>query len=276
MLGFRLKYPVQPEKFRERLGMAELEIHQFPCLSDNYGVLIHDSAAGLTAAIDAPDAGAVSQALQQKGWKLTHILNTHHHADHTGGNAALKADTGCKIVGPAGEAAKIPGLDEAVGEGDTYQFGNFEARIFETPGHTAGHISYWFPDASIAFVGDTLFALGCGRLFEGSAEMMWRSLSKIAALPPETQIYCGHEYTAANADFAMTIEPDNVALQARVVEIRTLRQNNEPTVPTTLRLELDTNPFLRPSSPEIQKRLGMEGRLDWEIFGEIRQRKDRA
>ena len=256
--------------------MAELEIYQFPCLSDNYGVLIHDPAAHVTAAIDAPDADAVQQALQEKGWTLTHILNTHYHADHTGGNKALKSDTGCKIAGPAGEAGKIPGLDDPVGEGDIYQFGNFEVRILETPGHTAGHISYWLPDAAVAFVGDTLFALGCGRLFEGSAETMWTSLSKIAALPPETTIYCGHEYTLANAQFAMTVEPDNAALQVRIGEIRALRQKDEPTLPTTLQLELDTNPFLRPSSPELQKRLGMEGRPDWEIFGPIRQRKDRA
>jgi hydroxyacylglutathione hydrolase len=256
--------------------MAELEIYQFPCLSDNYGVLIHDAAAAVTAAIDAPDAGAVSRACREKGWRLTHILNTHHHADHTDGNAALKSETGCRIIGPAAEAGKIPGLDDKVGDGDTYQFGNFEARVLATPGHTAGHISYWFPDASVAFVGDTLFALGCGRLFEGSAELMWSSLSKIAALPPETTIYCGHEYTLSNAEFAVTIEPENAALQARLAEIRTLRENDRPTLPTTLRLELDTNPFLRPSSPAIQKRLGMEGRPDWEIFGEIRRRKDRG
>ncbi len=256
--------------------MATLEIHQFPCLSDNYGVLIHDAEANVTGAIDVPEAEAVRKALQDKGWSLTHILNTHHHVDHTGGNTEIKTETGCTVVGPQPEASKIPGIDIQLGEGDTYTFGSFEARILETPGHTAGHISYWFPDPGVAFVGDTLFALGCGRLFEGSAQTMWTSLSKLIALPPETIIYCGHEYTQSNADFALTIEPENDALKVRADQIRMLRSRGEPTLPTTLENELATNPFLRPSSPAIQKRLQMEGRDDWEIFGEIRRRKDNA
>jgi hydroxyacylglutathione hydrolase len=256
--------------------MAKLEIHQFPCLSDNYGVLIHDAAKGLTASIDAPAAKTVAAALGEKGWRLTHILTTHHHADHTDGNAALKAETGCTIVGPRGEAAKVPGIDRKVGQGDTFAFGDFEVRVLDTPGHTAGHISYWIPAAGVAFVGDTLFAIGCGRVIEGNAQMMWTSLSKLMALPKETTVYCGHEYTQANARFALTIEPENAALQKRAKEVDALRAGGRATLPTTIGLELETNPFLRPHVPAIQQRLGMVGRPEWEIFGEIRERKNRG
>jgi hydroxyacylglutathione hydrolase len=256
--------------------MANLEIHQFPCLSDNYGVLIHDADNNLTASIDAPEASAVKQALAEKGWTLTHILTTHYHADHTDGNMELKGETGCTIVGPRAEAARVPGIDVEVGDGDTYELGGFTAKVFDTPGHTAGHITYWFPTANLCFAGDTLFTLGCGRLFEGDAQTMWTSLSKIKALPPETVIYSGHEYTQSNAAFALTVEPGNAALQTRAKEIDEMRSRGEPTVPTTLVRELETNPFLRPDSPEIQANLGMEGREDWEIFGEVRKRKDNA
>ena len=256
--------------------MASLEIHLFPCLSDNYGVLIHDPENNLTASIDAPEASAVKNALAEKGWSLTHILVTHYHADHTGGNMELKGETGCTIVGPKNEADRVPGIDVQVGEGDTYDFGAYTAKVFGTPGHTAGHITYWFPKANLAFTGDTLFTLGCGRLFEGDAETMWNSLSKIKALPPETVVYSGHEYTQSNADFALTVEPGNAALQTRAEEVRDMRSRGEPTVPTTIARELETNPFLRPDSPEIQANLGMEGRELSEIFGEIRHRKDNA
>ncbi len=256
--------------------MASLEIHLFPCLSDNYGVLIHDPENNVTASIDAPEAGAVKNALAEKGWTLTHILVTHYHADHTGGNMELKEDTGCIIVGPKNEADRVPGIDVQLGEGDSFGFGSFTAKVFDTPGHTAGHISYWFPKANVAFTGDTLFTLGCGRLFEGDAKTMWNSLSKIRALPPETVIYSGHEYTQSNADFALTVEPGNAALQARAEEVRDMRARGEPTVPTTLARELETNPFLRPDSPEIQANLGMEGRDLHEVFGEVRNRKDNA
>lgn len=256
--------------------MSSLEIHQFPCLSDNYGVLIHDPGANVTASIDAPEAKAVSAALDARGWKLTHILTTHHHGDHTGGNAALKTATGCTIVGPRSEAGRIPGIDVEVGEGDEVTFGAFVAKVLETPGHTAGEISYWFADPGVAFVGDTLFSLGCGRLFEGSAETMWNSLSKIAALPPETAIYCGHEYTLSNAEFALTIEPGNAALQARAEEVRALRAEERATLPTTLARELETNPFLRPDSPEIRERLDMADAEPWRVFAEIRRRKDQG
>ena len=256
--------------------MAKLEIHQFSCLSDNYGVLIHDAGNGLTASIDAPVAKTVAAALVEKGWRLTHILTTHHHADHTDGNAALKAETGCTIVGPRAEAARVPGIDIKVGQGDTYAFGGFELKVLDTPGHTAGHISYWIPDAGIAFVGDTLFAIGCGRVIEGNAQMMWNSLQKLMALPKETVVYCGHEYTQANARFALTIEPENAALQKRAKEVDQMRAAGRPTLPTTIGLELETNPFLRPHVPAIQQRLGMVGKPEWQIFGEIRERKNRS
>ena len=256
--------------------MPKLDVHQFPCLSDNYGVLIHDAERELTASIDAPDAGTVAAALKEKGWRLTHILTTHHHGDHTAGNLALKADTRCTIIGPRAEAAKVPGIDKPVGEGDTFEFGGFEVRVLDTPGHTAGHITYWLPSAGIAFVGDTLFAIGCGRVIEGNAQMMWNSLRKLMALPKDTTIYCGHEYTQANARFALTIEPENEALQKRAKEVDELRAAGKPTLPTKLGLELETNPFLRPSSPAIQKRLGMVGKPEWQIFGEIRERKNRS
>jgi hydroxyacylglutathione hydrolase len=256
--------------------MATLQIYQFPCLSDNFGVLIHDPEAGLTASIDAPEADKVTAALKEKGWKLTHILTTHHHGDHTDGNAALKAATGCRIIGPRNEAAKVPGIDETVGEGDTFAFGSHEVRVLDTPGHTAGHITYVIPSAKVAFVGDTLFAIGCGRVIEGTPQMMWESLKKLMGLPKDTAVYCGHEYTQANAKFALTIEPDSGALQRRAREVEQMRAEGKATLPTTIGLELETNPFLRPHVPAIQKRLGMEGRPEWEIFAEIRERKNRS
>ncbi|CAN0336978.1 unnamed protein product [Phaeothamnion confervicola] len=253
-----------------------LEIHQFPCLSDNYGVLLRDPATGMVAAVDAPQAEQVSAALKAKEWKLTHILTTHRHGDHTDGNPALKAATGCTIIGPRGEADKVPGIDTKVGEGDRFKFGSLEVHVLETPGHTIGHIAYWIPAAGVAFAGDTLFALGCGRVFEGTPQQMWSSLQKLAALPPETKIYCGHEYTAANAKFALTIEPENEKLQARAKEIEALRAKGLPTVPTTIAAELATNPFLRAANPAIRKRLGLESAPDWQVFGEVRERKNKS
>jgi hydroxyacylglutathione hydrolase len=255
--------------------MARLEVHQFPARSDNYGVLIHDPETGATASIDAPDANSIMAALEEKGWTLTHIFVTHHHGDHTAGNKRLKALTRCIIVGPQGEARRIPAIDVEVSEGDSVAVGKTNGLVIETPGHTRGHISYLFPKNGIVFVGDTLFSVGCGKLLEGDAKMMWRSLQKLMALPPETQLYCGHEYTRANTKFALTVEPGNAALQARAVEAEELAKRKQPALPTTIAKELATNPFLRASSPEIQKRLGMEGRELWEIFGETRKRKDR-
>jgi hydroxyacylglutathione hydrolase len=256
--------------------MAKLEIYQFPCLQDNFGVLIHDPEANVTASIDAPEAGKVMAALKEKGWTLTHILTTHHHADHTDGNAEVKAATGCKIVGPRNEAAKVPGIDEKVGGGDSFAFGSHRVEVLDTPGHTAGHITYVIPSAKAAFVGDTLFAIGCGRVIEGTPQMMWDSLKKLMALPKDTAVYCGHEYTQANARFALTIEPDSPALQARAKEVDALRAAGKATLPTSIGLELETNPFLRPHVPAIQKRLGMEGKPEWQIFAEIRERKNRG
>jgi hydroxyacylglutathione hydrolase len=256
--------------------MTTLEIHQFACLKDNFGVLVHDPQSGATASIDAPDAAAVGCALAEKGWKLTHILTTHHHADHTAGIQALKADTGAAVIGPRQEAARIPALDTAVGEGDAVKFGTFEVRVLDTPGHTIGHVSYWIPDASVAFAGDTLFAMGCGRVLEGSHEMMWGSLKKLASLPPETEIYCGHEYTLANAQFGLTIEPENTDLVVRAREVEALRAAGKATLPTRIGLELKTNVFLRPHSPAIRNRLGLPAAPDWKVFAEIRSRKNRA
>ena len=256
--------------------MPSLEIHQFPCLSDNFGVLIHDAASGQTASIDAPEAEPVRRALASKGWMLTHILVTHHHADHTQGIAALKAETGCRVIGPKNEAGKIPTLDEKVGGGDVLDFGGHRVEVIDTPGHTAGHITYWMPNDKVAFVGDTLFAIGCGRVIEGTPEMMWQSLERLIALPPETMIYCGHEYTAANARFALAIEPDNKALIARAAEVDRLRAADKPTLPTRMDEELATNPFLRPQVAGIRKRLGLESAADWQVFAEIRDRKNKS
>ncbi len=254
--------------------MSVLQIHQFPCLSDNYGYLIHNPEHQVTASIDTPDVGAIEAALSKKGWQLTHILNTHHHFDHAGGNLELKEKTGCQIIGPRAEAEKIPGIDVEVGDGDTVAFGGVIAKVFDVPGHTAGHVAYWFYNDGIAFVGDTLFALGCGRLFEGTPAQMWTSLQKLMDMPDDTTIYCAHEYTQANAAFALSVEPGNEALVARSAEIDRLRAAGKPTVPTTLKLEKETNPFLRPMSQNLQETIGMVGGNLVDVFAETRRRKD--
>jgi hydroxyacylglutathione hydrolase len=246
----------------------------FPCLSDNYGFLVHEPESGFTATIDTPEADAINAALAEKGWKLTHILNTHHHFDHAGGNEALKKRWNCIVVGAANDAARIPGIDVRVADGDYYEFGSARAKIIEVPGHTTGHIAYYFEADGIAFVGDTLFALGCGRLFEGSPAQMWDSLQKLMALPDDTVVYCAHEYTQANAAFALTVEPDNRALVARVEEIGRLRSAGQPTVPTSIGLEKATNPFLRPESESLQRVVGLPGHAAVDVFAETRRRKD--
>jgi hydroxyacylglutathione hydrolase len=256
--------------------MSDLEIHQFPTLSDNYGVIIRDPATNSVATIDAANAKDVMDALAEKGWTLTHILTTHYHWDHTDGNLELKSATGCKVIGPRAEADKVPGIDEQVGEGDTFKFGDFDVEVHDCPGHTAGHIILHIPAAKVAFVGDVLFAMGCGRVNEGTMETMWNSVSKVAALPEDTVLYCGHEYTVANADFALSVEPNNAALQARAEAVKAQRANGEPTLPTRVDIELATNPFLRASSPEIRATLGMESATDAEVFAEVRERKNRA
>ncbi len=251
-----------------------VDIRQFPCLSDNYGFLVHDRGSGATAAIDTPDPAAINAALAQEGWRLTHILNTHWHPDHAGGNNALKEQWDCAVVGPRGEAARIPGIDQAVGEGDVVSLGTAEAQVFDTPGHTAGHVIYHFAEDGAAFVGDTIFALGCGRLFEGTAAQMWESLGKIAALPPETQLYCAHEYTAANARFALSLDWDHAPLNARAASVFAARERGEPTVPTTVALELETSPFLRAEDPSLAATLDLKGAAPAAVFAEVRRRKD--
>ncbi|MDF1680142.1 hydroxyacylglutathione hydrolase [Ponticaulis sp.] len=253
--------------------MSALEIHQFPCLSDNYGYLVHDPLSGETAVIDTPDADRILSEAKSKGWTITQIWNTHWHPDHTGGNLKIKDETGCVIIGPAGEEEKIPGLDRAVTEGSLVNLGTHAARVLDLPGHTLGHCAYSMEDDGLAFVGDTLFALGCGRLFEGSAEQMWNSLSKLKALPEDTTIYCAHEYTAANAKFSVTIEPENEDLAAYSERVIELRSQNKPTVPTTLSAELAANPFLRADVPELQNAMGHSGDAV-ATFAEIRKRKD--
>jgi hydroxyacylglutathione hydrolase len=251
-------------------------IYQFPCLKDNFGVLVHDSRTGATAAIDAPDAEAVIAAAQSQGWTLTDALVTHHHADHTQGLPGLTARfPKMRIVGPAKEFSRIDGLDVGVGEGDFVRVGEIAARIIETPGHTAGHIAYHFEEDEVAFCGDTLFSLGCGRVFETPMAVMWDSLGKLAGLPGQTQIYCGHEYTQANARFAVTIEPENHELRVRAENVALLRAAGKPTLPTTIFLELATNPFLRAEQEEVRASVGMQGADPAAVFAEIRSRKDR-
>jgi hydroxyacylglutathione hydrolase len=252
------------------------QTHLFPCLQDNYGVLLHDSSTGATAAIDAPEAAAVEGALQAKGWQLTDILVTHHHADHTGGIAALKERHRCRIVAPHAEATRIPLVDVTVREGETVSVGSLEGRVYETPGHTAGHISYFFALEKLAFVGDTLFSIGCGRVIEGTPEMMWQSLLKLRGLPDDTHIFCGHEYTQANIRFAKTIEPENALLAAREKEVDKLRAGRKPTIPSTLGQEKAANPFLRADLPEVAKSVGLAGKPAWKVFAEIRERKNRS
>lgn len=222
-----------------------LDIIQVPVLSDNYVYLIHEPGSGATAVIDAGVAEPVLAAAAARGWSISDIWNTHWHPDHTGANLAIHAATGCRITGPAGEAAKIPGIDRAVVEGDTVMLGAATARVIDVPGHTAGHNAYWFADDDALFCGDTLFALGCGRLFEGTAPQMHASLAKLMALPDATRVFCAHEYTQSNARFAVTVEPDNAALLARVVAVDAARAQGLPTVPSTIGLERATNPFVR-------------------------------
>jgi hydroxyacylglutathione hydrolase len=254
--------------------MSELVIHMFPCLADNYGYLLHDAASGTTAAVDTPDAAEIAAQLEAKGWRLTHILNTHHHADHAGGNLELKRRTGCTIVGPRADAGRIPGIDVAVGEGDIVELGAHRAHVFDTPGHTRGHIVYHFAESRAAFVGDTLFALGCGRLFEGTPGQMWSSLGKILRWPDDTRIYCAHEYTESNARFALTVEPHNAALQERAAAVRRLRAAGIATVPSTLGEERATNPFLRPQSRDLRATIEVEDSADVEVFAKTRALKD--
>jgi hydroxyacylglutathione hydrolase len=260
-----------PHAAKKELRAMDLMIEQFICRTDNFGVLIHDPDSNVTAAIDAPEFAAIETKLAEHHWKLDYIFATHHHADHTEGNLALKAKFGCRIIGPAGD---IPGRDEIVREGDIFTFGTFEVRVLETPGHTLDHISFWLPGAEVAFVADTLFAIGCGRVIEGTFAMMWNSLEKLLQLPDDTDIYCGHEYTQANARFALTIDRTNRDLIERARHVEERRAAGRPTLPTTMLLEKLTNPFLRVNDPDIRKLLGMTTAAPAEVFAEIRTRKD--
>lgn len=254
--------------------MAKLDIHQIPVLSDNYVYLARCRKTGDTAVIDPAVAGPVLDAAKELGWKITHILNTHHHPDHVGGNMEIKDATGCTIVGPAPDRDRIPGIDVEVDEGARYTMGACESQVYFVPGHTRGHIAFWFPESDALFIGDTIFMLGCGRLFEGTPAQMWDSIQKLRGLPPETNIYCAHEYTQSNAKFAVTVEPDNDALIARARKIDEMRARGERTVPDTLGVELATNPFLRADAPTLAAGVGMPGADPVDVFAEVRHRKD--
>lgn len=251
-----------------------MDIHLIPAFSDNYIYLLRDPASGAVGVVDPGDADPVTAELERRGWRLTAIFNTHHHNDHIGGNAALKERYGATVIGARADAHRIAGLDTALDEGDTVAFGGETAAVIAVPGHTSGHIAFHFPESKALFCGDTLFSLGCGRLFEGTAEQMWHSLGKLRALDDDTRVYCGHEYTQSNARFALTIEPDNADLRARAGEIATLRAEGRPTIPTTIGLERRTNPFLRADVPSVQQALGMAGAAPASVFAEIRKRKD--
>lgn len=248
-----------------------LQIHQFPCLTDNYGFLLHDPASGETAAIDTPDGAEYLRQADAKGWRITQVWNTHWHPDHAGGNAAIVAATGAEVIAPR-EVNRISPIDRVVGHGDTAMLGAWEAQIIDVSGHTNGHIAYHLAGACIAFVGDSVFALGCGRMFEGEPQQFWNSLERIKALPRETVLYCAHEYTQANARFALHADPDNLLLRDYAAEIDGKRAAGQPTVPTLLERELGTNPFLRADEPTLQDRWG--GSSPAETFALLRAAKD--
>lgn len=252
-----------------------IEIVTIPCRADNYAFLAHDPATGVTAVIDVPDAAPIAAVLASKDWKLRDILLTHHHVDHVEGVEALRAATGAKVHGARADAHRLPRLDRMLAEGDAIDIGSEEGRVIDVSGHTLNHLAFHFPGAGAVFTADSLMALGCGRVFEGTPEMMWQSLSKLAALPPETIVYSGHEYTATNARFALTIDPDNAALAQRARAVFAATEKGTPTVPSRLSDELATNPFLRAADPSIRRHLGLENATNAEVFAEIRGRKDR-
>ena len=254
--------------------MSTLEIHQIPTRSDNYVYLLRESSSGNAAVIDPSDAEPVLETLDMFGWNLTHILATHHHNDHVGGVPEIKEKTGCIVVGPKADRDRIPMIDVEVADGDTFKFCDAEAKIWDVPGHTAGHIAYWFAESQALFSGDTLFALGCGRVFEGTHEQMYESISKFSEVPDETWIYCAHEYTSANVKFALHVDPDNAALQAYAKQIGQRRDAGVSTIPSLMGVERRTNPFLRAGDPALAKVLGMEGSSPVEVFAEIRTQKD--
>ncbi|MSO77627.1 MAG: hydroxyacylglutathione hydrolase [Alphaproteobacteria bacterium] len=254
--------------------MATFEIVLVPALQDNYMYLAHDPATKATAAVDPAEAAPILAALKARGWKLSHILNTHHHLDHIGGNAELKAATGAPIIGPKADRDRIPGIDVALGDGETYSVGSETATVFDVPGHTRGHIAFWFKSSAALFCGDVLFSIGCGRVIEGSMPEMWRSIEKLRALPDETRIYCGHEYTQSNIRFALSVDPGNARLRAKATEVDAMRKAGTPTIPALLGDERRTNPFLRADVAELKAAIGMASADPAAVFGAIRQRKD--
>jgi len=251
-----------------------LDIRQIAVLDDNYVYLVREPTSGAVAVVDPAVTDEILALADKLGWRITHILNTHHHSDHIGGNLAIKAATGCTIVGPAHDPDRIPGMDVQVKDGDTYTLGAETAQVFFVPGHTRGHIAYWFKDSDALFCGDTMFSIGCGRLFEGTPQQMWTSLSRLRELPPTTRIYCAHEYTASNVRFAVSVDPDNAALRAYEAEVKDKRARNIPTVPSTLKLERAANPFLRADAADLQAAMGLAGRDAVDVFTEVRARKD--
>ncbi len=251
-----------------------MEITPLPLLQDNYAYLLRDQRTGTVAVVDPGEAEPVIFALNQRGWKLGMIINTHHHADHTGGNQQLKAAYNCQVYGPEADRYRLTTLDIGLQEGDDIAVGASRGVVLHVPGHTLGHIACWFADDGALFTGDTLFSLGCGRLFEGTAAQMWASLSRLAALPESTRIYCGHEYTAANARFALSVDPDNSALLSRYADVRSARAQGQPTIPSTLASERACNPFLRAGAPSLRQELQLEQLADGAVFAELRRRKD--
>ena len=252
-------------------------VHQFMCLDDNFGVLMHDSATGATASIDVPEAGPVLNALSEKGWTLTHILVTHHHKDHIGGVDEVRTRfPDVTIIAPAPDKARVPGADVYLAEGEEVAVGSLRGKVIETPGHTSGHIVYHFAKEKLLFAGDTLFAMGCGRAFERPAQVLHDSVMKLAALPDDTEIYCGHEYTLSNGRFALRVDPENEALKVRVAQVEKLRAAGEATLPTTIALEKKTNPFFRANDPSVQQTLGMTGAAPADVFAELRERKNKG
>jgi hydroxyacylglutathione hydrolase len=254
--------------------MAQLDIRQIPVLNDNYVYLVREPEQNAVGVVDPALVEPIMAEAERLGWAITHVINTHHHGDHTGGNLEIKKRTGCTIVGPGHDRDRIPGIDLELNDGDTFKFGAAEADVFFIPGHTRGHIAYWFAGADALFCGDTLFSIGCGRVFEGTMDQMWSSLSRLRTLPSETRVYCAHEYTQSNIQFAVSVDPNNLALRTREAEVKRKRERGEPTVPSRLGEELAANPFLRADQSDFQAALGMAGADPVAVFTEVRRRKD--
>ncbi len=255
--------------------MSDFEVVQVPARSDNFAVLVHDPQSGATLSIDAPEADAIEAVLKERGWKLSHILVTHKHFDHIEGIPALQAAYDCEVVGPEASASETGMYDRTVKDGDAFKWAGAEVRVIATPGHTLDHITYWLPEQKLVFAADLIFSLGCGRVIEGDHDMMWTSILKVRDLPDDATLYCGHEYTLANGEFALTVEPENAALKARVAEVEALREEDKPTLPTTIAQEKATNPFLRADEPALMAAIEMENASPAKVFSEIRTRKDK-